>query len=262
MRRRDLIVMLGSVACWSLVVRAEEVDRVRRVGALFHYPATDPVSQSQAATLEQELQRLGWTAGRNILLEYRYSPEPNAASELLALSPDVLIANSTPTLQILRQATQTVPLIFVGISDPVGQGFVSSLAHPGGNITGFAGIEFSIGAKWIQALKEIAPSLTRVAVIYNPTTAPYYASYLESVRAAAGPITVIAMPVHDLTEMESALASFAQEPDSGIVSLTDAFTYRHREAVVSTMARFRLPAIYAWPVFRAKRRRTDVIRTR
>jgi putative ABC transport system substrate-binding protein len=180
MRRREIIGLLGGAAvAWPLAAQAQQPDRMRRIGVLMAFAENDPEGKVRAAVFERALQELGWTSGRNIRIDYRWVPPGDveqtraAAAELLKLAPDVTLAHATQATAELQRATPTVPVVFVVVSEPVAQGFVQSLAHPGGNITGFTNVEPTLGAKWLELLKEIAPRVTRVAVLYNPGTAPY-----------------------------------------------------------------------------------------
>src|SRR5262245_47890280 len=189
MRRREFIGLLGGAAAWPLVARAQQAKRVRRIGVLMSLAAGDPESQLRIAAFEKGLRKLGWVEGRNLRTEYRWADSANAlhthAAELASLPPDLILANSTPVMTALKAQTRAVPIVFVQVTDPVGQGFVSNLAHPGGNVTGFTSFEFSIGTKWLQALNEIAPRVTRVALVFNPETAPFADLFWRPFEAAA-----------------------------------------------------------------------------
>jgi len=217
---------------------------------------TDPEGQARIAAFRQGLQELGWTDQRNVRIEYRWAgADPDRmrayAAELVALTPEVILAGSTPTLIALRQTTRTIPIVFMAVSDPVGQGFVASMARPGGHITGFTAFEFSMGSKWLELLKEIAPGVVRVALLFNPKTAPYGVSFLQSLEAVAPSLAVelIAAPVHDRAEIEGALASLGRESGGGLLVLTDAFTTTHRELIVALAAQHRVPAVYPYRFF-------------
>ena len=184
MRRREFITLLSGVAAWPLAVRAQQPDRVRRIGVLMGL-ADDPDGQARVTALKQGLQELGWTDGRNIQIEIRFG-EADAgrirtdAAELVAFAPDVIVGNTTPVIRVLRQATSSIPIVMASVNDPVEQGFVSSLAHPGGNITGFALIDFQMVGKWLEMLKEAAPDVARAALMFSPDTSPHYYVYLRS----------------------------------------------------------------------------------
>jgi putative tryptophan/tyrosine transport system substrate-binding protein len=202
---------------------------------------------------ERALQELGWTGGRNIRIDYRWAPgyveqTRAAAAELLRLAPDMILAHATQATAALQQATRTVPVVFVAVSEPVAQGFVKSLAHPGGNITGFTNLEPTLGAKWLELLKEIAPRVTRVAVLYNPNTAPYATLFSRSAEVVAQKMAVelTAAPVHEPAEIESALAMLGREPGGGLIIAPDPFTSARRKLIFDLAARYRVPAISAF----------------
>jgi len=203
-KRREFIAGLGSAAAWPLAARAQQPERVRRVGVLMNVVQQDPSGRAEVMAFWQGLKELGWIEGRNIDIEFRWPGSDierarTFAKELVGLRPDVLIGRSTPTTAALKQETGTIPIIFVNVTEPVEQGFVQSLARPGGNITGFTNFEASIGGKWLQLLKEVDPRIARVAVIYNPQTAPFAGLFLRSVQSAAPTFAVeaIAMPIQN-----------------------------------------------------------------
>src|SRR5215475_12399876 len=246
-RRRDFISALGGAAAWPIMARAQQPERMRRIGALMGYPE----AQSELASFLQELQKLGWVEGRNLRIDTRWGipADPDSmhrfARELVALQPDLILSQSTPAAAALLQETRIVPIVFTTIADPVGSGFVASLARPGGNATGFVVIpESSLGGKWLELLREIAPRVTRVAALFNPAMAPYAEYWLESFKAAAASFAVEAIraPIHDSSELESTIAAQAREPNSGLFVLPDSFTIAHRAEIVSLAARYRLPA--------------------
>ena len=256
--RRKLVIALGALAVG--LARAQQAERLRRVGVLMNRPASDRDAQASFAVFKQGLEKLGWADGRNLRIDHRWgtadakSLRP-AAAELVGLQPEVILASATDGLAALRQETRTIPIVFVSVSDPVGQGLVASLARPGGNITGFTAFEFSMGGKWMQILKEIAPRVARVAIVFNPMTAPYYASFLGPIEAAARLLGVetIAVPVRDPAEIEGAVtAALGRKSQRGLIVLSDAFTSIHRAQVIALAARHRLPAIYAFRFFPAE----------
>lgn len=256
--RRKLIVALGALSVG--LARAQPAERLRRVGVLMNRPASDRDAQASFAVFKQGLEKLGWAEGRNLQIDHRWvtadakSLRP-AAAELVGLQPEVILASATDGLAALRQVTRTIPIVFVSVSDPVGQGLVASLARPGGNITGFTAFEFSMGGKWMQILKEIAPRVARVAVVFNPVTAPYYASFLGPIEAAARLLAVetIAVPVRDPVEIEGAVTTaLGRKSQGGLIAPSDAFTAIHRAQVIALAARHRLPAIYAFSFFPAE----------
>jgi putative ABC transport system substrate-binding protein len=259
MRRRDFISLLGGAAvAWPHAAIAQQPDRVRRIGLLMVFAATDPEGQRRAAIFAQALQKLGWTDGSNVRIDYRWAggdadQTRTFAKELVSLAPDVLLAGATPPATALQSVTRTIPIVFVGVSDPVGQGIVESLAHPGGNLTGFTDFEFSLGAKWLETLKAIAPRVTRVALIFNPKTARFAPLYLRSAEAAASSfvLELTATPVHDDAEVERALTSLGSEPGGSVLVLPDIFTVTHRKPIIELAARYRLPAVYPYRYFAA-----------
>jgi putative tryptophan/tyrosine transport system substrate-binding protein len=257
MRRREFIVALGGgVLAWPLIARAQEQPSgVRRVGWLGVAPLSDPIIQRHVRAFKQAFEHLGWTEGRNLLIDYRWrggdvDQVPPLAKELVSSAPDVLVVYNTPGLAALRRETQTIPIIFVGVSDPVGQGFVASLAHPGGNITGFTDIDPTMASKRLELLKEIAPGVARVAFIFNPKF-PYSVSVLRSIEAAAPSfaVKVTAAPVHDASEIEHAITVAGREPNGGLIVDEDAFNFTHRELIVALAAQHRLPAVYPYRSF-------------
>jgi putative tryptophan/tyrosine transport system substrate-binding protein len=250
MRRRQFLALLGSMAigCPADVV-AQKPDRVRRIGVL---TAGSSYGQRRAKIFTQALQDLGWTDGQNIRIDYRWASSDieqiqSHAKELVGSRPDVLVgAGSAPTAA-LQQATRTIPIVFLMVTDPAAQGIVESLARPGGNATGFFALEPSVGGKWLELLKEIVPGLRRVAIIFNPETSTGGTSYLRSVETAAPLFSVEATgaPVHHAGDIELAISSLVREPGGGLIVLPDPFTASHYKQIVELAARYRLPAIYA-----------------
>jgi ABC-type uncharacterized transport system substrate-binding protein len=252
-RRRDFIkVIAGSATVWPLAVRAQQPERMRRIGVLMGYPENDLEGPAFFAAFRQGLQKLGWIEGRNIRLDTRWAAPADAearqrfAKELVALQPDVILSAVTPTTAALLQHTRTIPIVFATVSDPVGSGFVAGLAQPGGNVTGFQSMVGSLGSKWLELLKEIAPSVTRVAMLFNPAVAPYAEAFLNPFKAAAASFAVepIAAPVQDASTLESVIAAQARAPNGGLIVMPDTFTDVHRAEIISLAARFGLPAIY------------------
>jgi putative ABC transport system substrate-binding protein len=249
MRRRELIIILGGAAAWPLAGHAQQPDRVRRVGALMSLPESAPLAQAFVTAFAQGLGRLGWVEGKNIRIDYRFAASDQKlfdtyAAELVSLSPDAILATSSVAIAALRQQTRTIPIVFSFVADPVGQGFVQSLARPGGNVTGFSALDATLMGKWLQLLKEIAPSVMRVAVIFNPDTAPQSTLYNRAIEAAAPSlgVTVTLAPVHDDAEIEEAIAAHAREPGGGLIIFPDSFNATHRNAIVAA-ARHRSPDI-------------------
>jgi putative ABC transport system substrate-binding protein len=238
-----------------MAARAQQGERVRRVGMLMNGAATETRPQSYVAAFIQGLRQAGWTEGQNLRVDIRWNAGDAAlariyAAQLIGSMPDVILATTTVNLTVIQQATSTVPVVFAQISDPVAQGFVTSLTHPGGNLTGFSAYEFSIGGKWVDLLKEAAPSLARVAVMFNPDTSPQSKFFMRAIEAVASiRAQPIAVPVRATPEIESALESFARQPNGGLILPTDAFTRLHQKLVTDLAARHRLPSISADPDF-------------
>jgi putative ABC transport system substrate-binding protein len=220
------------------------------------YSENDVEGQARTAAFREGLLKLGWMEGRNIRTDIRWATADAAsmqqfAAELVALQPDLILSESTPTTTALLQQTHTIPIIFAVVSDPIGSGFIASFARPGGNVTGFTNIEPTMGGKWLELLKEIAPQVARVAFLFNPATAPYYNYYLGPFNAAAASLALegMAAPVHDGAELESAIAAQAHAPNGGLVVMPDSFTFVHRAKITSLAVRDRLPAVYPYRFF-------------
>jgi len=248
MQRRDLLRAAGAGLLWPLAARASEVGRV---GVLMNGVAANAAGQSYVQTFAQELVRRGWSEGRNLQMEMRWNAgEPSLArtyaADLIALHPDVILASSTANLTALTDATRTIPIVFVEVADPLAQGFVSSLEHPGGNITGFTGFRVSMAGQWLDLLKEIAPATKRVMIIFNPDTAPQSKLFLSSVTAAGRPLDleVVAAPVRDAADIERVMESFSHQSDGAVIVPSDTFTQMRRGLFVELAARYRLPAVY------------------
>jgi putative ABC transport system substrate-binding protein len=258
MRRRKFIALLGSSAvAWPLTSRAQQPDRMRRIGALMSAAENDPGYQSLLATFRDELKKLGWEEGRNIRIDYRWKAvdeesRQRLAKELVALQPDLMLGQSTPTTAALLQQTSTIPIVFFSVGDPVGEGFVAGLSRPGRNVTGFINMEASMSGKWIELLKEIAPSVRRVAVLFNPATAPRGGSYyFEPFKVAVQSLgfETVAATVHDKSELESVIAAQAREPNTGLVVMSDVFPLVYRTEITELVARYRLPTVYPYREF-------------
>jgi putative tryptophan/tyrosine transport system substrate-binding protein len=253
MQRRNFIKLIGGAAAagWPLAVRAQQPERVRRIGVLIPFTADDPEAQARIAVLEQSLRQLGWTVGQNLQIEQR-SPGGEAASirraaaELVALGPDVLLVNGTVTAGLLLQATQTIPVVFVNTADPVGAGFVQSLARPGGNATGFSSFEYSLSGKWIELLKQIAPHVTRVAVFRDPTSASGIGQFsaIQTVAQSLG-VELTPLGVRNTDEIERGLAAFARAGNGGMIVTVGGTAYR-RSLLIRLAATHTLPAIYPY----------------
>jgi ABC-type uncharacterized transport system substrate-binding protein len=254
MRRRDFIKVIGSTAAaWPIAALAQAAERMRRIGVLMQYAENDLQGQLRAKALVQGLQKLGWQVGRNLRIDYRWAGGDRArfrlhAAELVKLRDELVVAVSTPAVKALQRVSLTAPIVFTQVSDPLGQGIVKSLAQPGGVVTGFTNYDRAMGGKWLELLKEVAPTVTRAAVVYNPQTAPYTALYMRSIEAAAPSIAVkvITLQVRDNTEINTALTAFAREPGGGLIVMTDAFTSVHRKQIIALAARLALPAMYPY----------------
>ena len=252
MRRRDFIkVIAGSAAGWPFAAHAE-LERVRRVGVLMGYAQDDPEGQARVAALLEALKALGWEDGRNLQIELRWASADIAqishfAKELVAFKPDLIVSNTTPVTAAVHRETTDIPIVFIIVSDPVGEGFVTSLSHPGRNITGFINVEDTIGGKWLELLKEVAPATSQAAMMFNPDTAPGGGSYFLAAFEAAGrafSIKAAAAPVHSEIEIENTIASLAQEKNGGLIVMTDAYMTVHRHKIIQLTDRERLPTVY------------------
>ena len=253
MRRREFIAGLGGAAASSFAARAQQTGPMRRIGVLSGHGEGDPIEQSLFAAFQQSLAKLGLVQGSNIRIEYRWGAGNSEriramAGELVGLRPDVLFSVSTPALAALRQATRSIPIVFTRASDPIGMGFVASLARPGGNITGFLIDEAPLAGKWVQLLKQMAPGLRRAAYLFDPDVAPYAGEYFRYAEAAGAQLMVemSAAAVHDESDLEEALAAIARERNGGFVVGGDTFTGDHHKRIIALAARHRLPAIYPY----------------
>jgi putative tryptophan/tyrosine transport system substrate-binding protein len=252
MKRREFITLVGGAAIWPLAARAQQTERVRRIGVLMGYADSDSDAQTRVEAFRDGLHKLGWAESRNIQIDTRW-PIPadlesmqRFAKELVAQRPEVILSHITPTTAALVQQTRTIPIVFATVADPVGSGFVVGFSRPGGNVTGFTSIEPTMAGKWLELLKEIAPRVARVAFLFNPVTAPYAEFFLNPLKAAALSFGVeaIAAPVRDTSELESIVAAQAREPNSGLIVTPDSFTHVHRAEITPLAARYRLPAVY------------------
>src|SRR6516162_10402358 len=256
MKRREFISLLGGATAWPLAVHAQ-TKQMRRIGVLMGLVAGDPEAQSRMVAFENGLRELGWVKGRNLSIEYRWAGDGNVlrdhAAELLAMAPDLILANSTPVTNVLREQSGAVPIVFTQVVDPVGQGLVPNLAHPGGNVTGFTSFEFSIGTKWLEALKQTAVRVTRVALVFNPQSAPYADLFLRPVEAAAPSFSVapIAAAVRDPADVDRVFDALAREPNGGLMVLPDISMINYREAIIALAARHHVPAIHPFRFFAA-----------
>jgi putative ABC transport system substrate-binding protein len=251
MKRREFITLLGGAAvAWPLAARAQPRERMRRIGVLMSLAADDPEGQARLTAFVQGLQELGWTDGRNVQIDYRW-PAGDAerirryAAELAALAPDIILAGGGAVVPSLLQATRAIPIVFTQTPDPVGAGFVESLARPGGNVTGFMLYEYGIGAKWLELLKEIAPHVTRAAVIRDAAIASGIGQW-GAIQTAAPSFGVELRPVdvRDASEIERAIAAFARSPNGGLIVAASTLAVVHRDLIVTLAARHKLPAVY------------------
>ena len=250
MKRRQFIALLGGAATWPLAARAQQADRMRRIGMMLPATADNAEYQARVGAFQQALAPLGWIVGRNARIDIRWATTNVAdirkhTAELVALAPDVIVAHGAATVGPLLQATRVVPVVFANVADPVGAGLVDSLARPGGNITGFMNFEYSIGGKWLELLKQIAPSVTRVAVLRDPTT-PTGIGQFGVIQSMAPSLRVEVNPVNlsDANEIERTVATFASAPNGGLIATSVASVSRHRELIVALAARYKLPAVY------------------
>jgi putative ABC transport system substrate-binding protein len=252
-RRRDFIKLLGgAAAAWPLAARAQQGTRMRRVGVLMHSDESDPRAKAEFGTFVQGLRNLGWVDGQTMHMDVRWSAGDaerarTFATELIGLAPDAIMSSTTQNLTALVRQAPTIPIVFTGVSDPVAQGFVSNLARPGGNITGFSSYEFSIGAKWIDLIRQVAPDLTHVAFVFNPVASPQNNLMVDSIKSAAPSlgVEVTAARAHDPQELVRAVESVSLKPHGGLVFAADPFLNLHRQLTVELAARYRLPAIAA-----------------
>jgi putative tryptophan/tyrosine transport system substrate-binding protein len=257
MRRREVITLIGGAAAWPLVARAQQAERMRRIGVLTPFAADDAEAQARLTAFAQGLAQSGWTVGQNIRIDYRWGDgKPDTmrkyAAELVALAPDVILTSSSVALASLLEATRTVPIVFAGVGDPVGAGYVDSLARPGGNATGFLVFEYSIAAKWLELLKEIAPRVTRVAVLRDPAIAAGPGLF-GVIQAAAGSLGVEVRPVdvRSDSEIERAVTAFAQDSSGGLIVFGSPGATIHRDVIIALAAKHRLPAVYSTRFFAA-----------
>ena len=254
MNRRRIITLLGgaaTAAAWPLAARAQQDGRMRRIGFLHGLVESDPEAQARIKAFRLGLEALGWTEGRNIQVDYRFARGDAAlaqaqADELVSLGPELLVGLSTPVTAALKQATRTIPIIFALVTDPVGQGFIVSLARPGGNVTGFTFIDYAMVGKWLEMLKEIAPNVRRAAVLFNPETSPYYPIFLRELGAVPAMLAVelTAAPVRDEAEIEGVVTALAREPGGGLIGASDPFITARRALIMTLAQRHRLPAVY------------------
>jgi putative ABC transport system substrate-binding protein len=251
MKRREFMTLLGgAVSAWPLGVRAQQPEHMRRIGVLVGYSASDLEGQASVAALRQRLRELGWTEGRNIRIDTRWAggdadKARTFAKELVGMTPDVIVSSSNLVTEILQRETGTIPIVFVFVGDPVGSGFVTTVAHPGGNLTGFPVFETAIAGKWLEIFNEVAPRVSRVAFMIHPET-PAHLGFLQAAQAAAPPlkINLTALAVHSAAEIESGVAEFAKQPNGGLIVAPHAVTVEHRNVILRMAERYRLPGLY------------------
>ena len=257
MRRREVIALLGgSIVAQPFTAGAQQGERVRRIGVLMGFAESDPTAQSWVAAFRDALAKLGWAEGSNLRIEMRWSAaDPDSiralAKELVEVRPDAIFDQTTPVTGALARETQTIPIVFVYVADPIGSGFAPSLARPGGNITGFTYLEPTTGGKWVGLLKEVAPRTAHVAVLFNPATTPPLKFYMPSIQAAASSLAVevSSAPVHAKDDIEGVIAAQARNPGGGLLVMPDVFNDANRELIIALTARSGVPAIYPRPVF-------------
>src|SRR5215831_9683760 len=256
MRRREFISLIGSAAVWPLAARAQQPERMRRVSVLLGLAEKDTETSARLKAFRLGMRDVGWIEGQNVQIEYRFAGANLESinqhiAELIRLAPDVIVANSTPVMAVLRPATTTIPVVFAVVNDPVGQGFISNLTRPGGNVTGFSFIEPEIVGKWINLLGYVKPDLSRVAFMFNPDTSPYYDAYLRSYKASPQQSSVAVGPLHvrNVAEIEAAVAELGREPGSGLVAAADIFIVGVRKAIMKSAAEHRVPVIAPYRQF-------------
>jgi putative ABC transport system substrate-binding protein len=255
MKRREFITLIGGVAASPIVVRAQQHERMRRIGVLMPMTENDSDAAPRISLFVKSLEELGWQDGKNIRFDYRWGAASGDrfrvfAAELVELKPDLILVTGLPGLAALRQETRTLPIVFLLVVDPVGIGFVKSLAHPGGNITGITNFEPSMVGKWLEMLKEIAPRVTRILFIFDPDTTPY-ATFLSGIERFAPSLAIeaIAKPVHNRADIEAAIVSFAEAPNGGVAVMPCPLTLTNREQIVELNNLHRLPAVYPYGYF-------------
>jgi len=255
MRRRDLITLIGAATTWPLALRAQQSERLRRVSVLLGIPENDPETNSRLRAFRLGMRDAGWIEGRNVHIEYRYGTDRDTikkhVAELIRLAPDVILANSGPVMALLRPATNTIPIVFVVVNNPVGQGFISNLAHPGSNVTGFSFVEPEIVGKCINLLGDVKPDLSRVALMYNPDTAAYYDAYLSSFKALPQQfsVKVDAALVRSAADVERTVAELARDQSAGLIIAADVSTVAMRGVILQSTEQHRVPLIAPYRQF-------------
>jgi putative ABC transport system substrate-binding protein len=256
-RRAFLTTLGGSLLAAPLAARAQQSEGMRRIGVLIGYAESDRQGQAYVAAFRDGLQKLGWTEGRNIRIDTRWvapgdaKSRQSSAKELVARLPDLILSHGTPNTATFLQQTRTIPIVFAAVSDPLGQGFVANFAQPGGNVTGFMNMEPTMAGKWMELLREIAPRVARVGLLFNPATAPYAESWLNPFKAAGASFGVqgVAAPVHGTSELDTVVAAQASEPNGALIVMPDTFTTAHRAQITALAARHGLPAVYPFRFF-------------
>ena len=256
-RRREFITLLGGSAAWPLAARAQQPEGMRRVGVLMNFPSNDEEGQARITAFAQALQKLGWTEGGNVRTHTRWAADDvdryrRYAEELVALTPDVILASGSPSVEALLRVTRSVPIVFANVIDPVGAGFVTSMARPRGNTTGFTAYEYSISGKWLELLKEFAPNVTRIAVLREPSIAAGIGQFaaIQSAASSSG-VELSAIDSRDTGEIGRALAAFAHEPNGGVIITASSSAVTHRELIISLATRYRLPNVYPFRYYPA-----------
>ena len=254
MKRREFITLLGGAAAWPLAARAQQGDRVRRIGVLMNYTADDPETMARITVFVQSLHGLGWTVGHNLQIDYRFGAGDveryrRFASELVSLAPDVLVTSGAVAVEALQRTTRAVPIVFVTVTDPVGGGLVASLARPGGNTTGFTLSEYGVSGKWLELLKQIAPNVTRAAVLRDPVAVGI--GQFAAIQAVAPSLQVELSPIdaRDAGEIERAVTEFAKRPNGALIVTATAFSTIHRDLIITLAAQHKLPAVYSYRLF-------------
>ena len=250
--RREFITLLGSAAAWPLVARAQQPDRIRRIGVVIGLAEDDPEAKARLAGFRQGLGKRGWSEGRNVSIDTRFAADSSTdrlqvlARELIALQPDVMFAQTTPIVAALHRETRTVPIVFANIADPIGSGFVASLKRPGGNITGLMLFEASVTGKWLAMLKEIAPRLERVALVINPKSAPFYNYFLSAAESLSPSLGIKVVPnlVENIADLRRTIEEFARTPNGGLLVPPDVYFTVHRDLIIALAAQYSLPAVY------------------
>jgi len=256
MRRRDFITLIGAATTWPFALRAQQSERLRRVSVLLGVPENDPETNSRVRAFRLGMRDAGWVEGRNLQIEYRYAGTDRDTikkhvAELIRLAPDVILANSGPVMVLLQPATNRIPIVFVVVNDPVRQGFISNLAHPGGNVTGFSFIEPEIVGKWVNLLVDVKPDLSRVALMYNPDTAAYYDAYLRSFKASPQQlrVEVDAAPVQSAADIERAVAELARHQRTGLIAASDVYLVAMRGVILKSTEQHHVPLIAPYKQF-------------